>query len=61
MKLASGAAIDSTVFTYTPEVLVIDPIINSMFSVASTPTLVVNTSDITKEATINFILTVFSR
>jgi len=39
----------------------VDPVINTFYSVPSTPTLVVNTSNIFKEGTINFTLTVFSR
>lgn len=61
MTLSTGAAIDSTAFTYTPEVVAVDPVIDTLYSVTSTPKLVVNTSDILKETTINFMLTVFSR
>ena len=48
-------------FTYTSEVVSVDPVIDTIFSVTSTPTFVVNTSDVSKEATYNFKLTVFSR
>ena len=61
LKLSSGAAIDSTVFTYTPEVVPVDPVIDTIYSVTSSPKLVVSTSDISKEAIFNFTLTVFSR
>ena len=61
LTLATGSAIDSTVFTYNPEVVAIDPVIDTIYSVTSTPTFVVNTGDISKEATYNFKMTVFSR
>jgi hypothetical protein len=49
------------VFTYIQEVVSVDPVIDTIYSVTSTPTFVVNTSDISKEATYNFKMTVFSR
>jgi hypothetical protein len=60
MTLSAGSAVDSTVFTYTPEVLAVDPVIDTIYSVTSTPKLDVSTSDISKEGTYNFKLTVFS-
>jgi hypothetical protein len=33
LTLATGSAIDSTVFTYNPEVVAIDPVINTIYSV----------------------------
>ena len=47
-------------FTYNPEVVAVDQVIDTIFSVTSTPTFVVNTSNISKEAIYNFKLTVFS-
>ena len=46
LTLATGAAIDLTVFTYIPEVVALDPVIDTIFSVTSTPTFVVSTSNI---------------
>ena len=61
MTLSTGAAIDSTVFTYIQEVVSVDPVIDTIYFVTSTPAFVVNTGDISKEAIYNFTLTVFSR
>lgn len=61
LTLSTGTAFDSTVFTYTREVLAVDPIIDTKYSVTSTPKLIINTSDISKEAIYDFKLTVFSR
>ena len=61
LTLATGAAIDLTVFTYIPEVVALDPVIDTIFSVTSTPTFVISTSNISKEALYNFKMTVFSR
>lgn len=41
--------------------MAVDPVIDTIYSVTSTPKLVVSTSDISKEGTYNFKLTVFSR
>ena len=48
LTLSTGAAIDTTVFTYTSEVTLADSTINSLYSVTSTPNLAVNTSNIAK-------------
>ena len=48
-------------FTYNHEVVAVDQVIDTIFSVTSTPTFVVNTSNISKEAIYYFKLTVFSR
>ena len=61
MTLSTGAAIDSTVFTYIQEVVSVDPVIDTIYFVTSTPAFVVNTGDISKEAIYNFTMTVFSR
>ena len=61
LTLSTGSAIDSTVFTYIQEVISVDPVIDTLYSLTSTPSLLVSTSNISKEAIYNFTLTVFSR
>ena len=60
LSLSNGSAIDSSVFTYTNEVLIVDSSINTLYSAASVPSLIVNTNNIAKQATISFTLTIFS-
>ena len=61
LALSTGAAIDTSVFTYSPELVTVDPVINTIYALTSVPSLVVSTLDITKESTINLMLTVNSR
>ena len=58
LTLTSSAAIDTSVFTYSPEVVTVDPDINTIYVLTSEPSLYVSTLDITKESTINLMLTV---
>jgi hypothetical protein len=60
MRLSTGEAFDSTVFTYTPKQYIVDPIIDTLYLVTAFPKFVVDTSDISKEAIYDFKLTVFS-
>ena len=61
LTLTTSAAIDTSVFTYSPELVTVDPVINTVYALTSVPSLVVSTLDITKESTINLMLTVNSR
>ena len=58
LTLSTGVAIDTSVFTYWPEVVTVDPVINTIYALTSVPSLVVSTIDITKESTISLMLTV---
>ena len=58
LTLTTSAAIDTAVFTYSPEVVTVDPDINTIYVLTSKPSLYVSTLDITKESTINLMLTV---
>jgi len=55
-----GSPIDTAVFTFTPENIQMDPANNNLWVTHGSPQLVINTTDIAKDATVSLRLTLFS-
>ena len=60
LTLSTGTAFDTSIFTFTNEVLSIDPTCDSKYIVTMRPQLVINTGDLTKIGTYTFKLTTYS-
>ena len=55
-----GSPLDTAVFTYTPENIQMDPANNNLWITHGSPKLVINTTDIAKDATVSLRLTLNS-
>ena len=60
LTYADSSPFDANVFSFTPEVLVLDAVVTTKWSIASYPVLNVLTSDIGKEGLYSFTLKVTS-